>query len=207
MRIANIIFDFGGVLVDWNPRHLYADEFQDHNEMEYFLSNVCTPEWNSRQDAGRPFSQGIQELEEQYPEYSNMIRKYFTEWHKMLKDEISPNINLLHQLKNSNKYKLFGLTNWSTETLPIARQRFSFFDLFAGIVISGEEKMVKPDSKIYHLLLERYSLDANHSLFIDDSIENVQTALQMGFHALHYHDGMSLEDEFERLGILIQLSR
>ncbi len=202
MQVENIIFDFGGVLVDWNPRHLYAEEFQDHNEMEYFLSNICTPEWNSRQDAGRSFCEGIQELEDQYPEHSSMIRKYFTDWCKMLKDEIPENVKLLRQLKKSEKFRLFGLTNWSTETMPIARQRYSFFELFAGIVVSGEEKMVKPDSKIYHLLLERYSLEAKRSLFIDDSIVNVQTALQIGFHALHYHDGMNLENELKSLGIL-----
>jgi 2-haloacid dehalogenase len=202
VQIENIVFDFGGVLVDWNPRHLYAEEFQDHNEMEYFLKSVCSPEWNSRQDAGRSFSDGILELEKHYPNYSNMIRKYFTEWHRMLKDEISENVDVLLQVQKKQQYNLYGLTNWSTETMPIARQRFSFFDIFIGIVISGEEKMIKPDKNIYRLLLDRYSIEAKHSLFIDDSFANVQTALEMGFHALHYHRDLNLESEFQRLGIL-----
>jgi 2-haloacid dehalogenase len=202
MAIENIVFDFGGVLVDWNPRHLYASEFADPDEMEYFLAMVCTPEWNLRQDAGRTFAEGIEELEQLYPNYSVMIRKYFSEWHKMLKGEITENVRLLNRLQSSSKFTLFGLTNWSAETMPIARRRFSFLDNFTGIVVSGEEKMVKPDKEIYRLLLKRYHLQAEGCLFIDDVELNILTAREMGFHTIHYHGEVRLAEELERRGIL-----
>jgi 2-haloacid dehalogenase len=202
MQIENIVFDVGGVLVDWNPRYLFTGEFADPEEMEYFLSTVCSPEWNLRQDAGRSFAEGIAEREQYYPEYAEMIRKYFSDWQVMLRGEISENVELLKMLQSTTKLKLFGLTNWSAETMPIARLKFTFFQCFNGIVVSGEEKMVKPDREIYQLLLTRYSLAAERCLFIDDGELNVQTARAMGFHTIHYHGEVRLADEFRRMGIL-----
>lgn len=128
MKIKNIVFDFGGVLVDWNPRYLFKDHFQDTNEMEAFLKNICTEEWNIEQDRGRSLSDATIELQKKFPEYSASISLYYDKWEEMLKGEISGTVSILHKLKN--KYKLYGLTNWSSETIDIAYRRFSFFKEF-----------------------------------------------------------------------------
>ncbi|HEY5461795.1 MAG TPA: HAD hydrolase-like protein [Hanamia sp.] len=152
MKIENIIFDFGGVLVDWNPRYFYRDHFQNENEMEDFLTHICTDEWNIQQDKGRSLSEGTIMLQKKFPEFHSMIQLYYDKWETMLKGDIPGTVSLLYKLKK--KYKLFGLTNWSAETISIAYNRFSFFKEFDGIVVSGEEKMIKPDKKNFHLLLD-----------------------------------------------------
>ncbi len=191
MNIENIIFDFGGVLVDWNPRHLFRNYFHNENEMEYFLKNICTDAWNLEQDRGRPLAEATALLQAQFPEFHEMIQRYYGEWEKMMKGDIPDTVSLLYKLKA--KYKVYGLTNWSAETIPIAYERFSFFREFEGIVVSGEEKMIKPDPQIFHLLLNRYNLKAAQSLFIDDNIRNIKAAEAIGLHALHFEDPVKLE--------------
>jgi 2-haloacid dehalogenase len=193
MNIKNIVFDFGGVLVDWNPRHLYKSHFQNTTEMEYFLKNICTEEWNIEQDRGRSLSEGTLELQKKFPEHSDSIALFYDKWEVMLKDEIPGTVAILHQLKK--KYKLYGLTNWSSETIPIAYIRFTFFKEFEGIVVSGTEKLIKPDKKIYQLLLNRYSIKAEESIFIDDNINNVKAAWELGFYAIHFENPKQLEAE------------
>ena len=200
MEIKNIIFDFGGVLVDWNPRYLYKNLFEDKLQMEYFLANICNEDWNLRQDAGRSLAEGTAELQKQFPEYESMIQYYYDKWEVMLKEEISQNVSLLYRL--NKKYRLFGLTNWSGETFPVAFNRFSFFKEFEGIVVSGDEKMIKPDKEIFHLLLARYQLNAKDSIFIDDNIKNINTAKEIGFHTIHFNNGMDLENQFNQMNII-----
>jgi len=201
MTKKNIVFDFGGVLVDWNPRYLYNDLFDDKTEMEEFLSNVCTNEWNVQQDAGRSLAEATELLIEQFPEHQDMIKRYYDDWKVMLKDEIPENTALLEPL--SKKYKLFGLTNWSGETFPYAKERFPFFNkYFEGIVVSGDEKMIKPNKEIFWLLLERYSISAEECVFIDDNLDNVIAAKEIGFDTVHLDNGISLKDSFEQMGIL-----
>ncbi len=118
----------------------------------------------------------------------------------MLKEEIPQNVNLLYRL-NKN-YRLFGLTNWSGETFPIALKRFSFFKEFEGIVVSGDEKMIKPNKEIFHLLLARYQLNAKDSIFIDDNIKNIYAAKEIGFHTIHFNNGMDLENQFNQMNII-----
>jgi 2-haloacid dehalogenase len=197
MKIKNIVFDFGGVLVDWNPRYLYQDHFKDANEMEYFLKNICTEEWNIEQDRGRSLSDATIELQEKFPEHSDSIELFYGEWEKMLKGEISETVSILHKLKT--KYKLYGLTNWSSETIDIAYSRFSFFKEFDGIVVSGTEKLIKPDKKIYQLLMERYFIKAKESIFIDDNVNNVKAAQELGFHAIHFENAAQLEANLSTL--------
>ncbi|MDN3676457.1 HAD family phosphatase [Flavobacterium paronense] len=197
MKIKNIVFDFGGVLVDWNPRHLYKSHFQDTAEMESFLKNICTEEWNIEQDRGRSLSDATIELQKKFPEHSASIALFYDKWEVMLKGEIPGTVALLHQLKKT--YTLYGLTNWSSETIGIAYKRFSFFKEFEGIIVSGTEKLIKPDKRIYQLLLDRYSIKAEESIFIDDNIHNVKAALELGFYAIHFENPEQLEAELSEI--------
>jgi len=199
MEITNIVFDFGGVLVDWNPVYLYENVFEDKKEMENFLNHICTEKWNLEQDKGRTLAEGTAILQKQYPEYHAQIRLFYDQWETMLKNEIQENTKILYKLRG--RYKLYGLTNWSVETFPIALRRFAFFNLFDGIVVSGKEKMIKPEKEIFHLLLSRYNLIAKNSLFIDDNPHNIRAAKEIGFHTIHYHASINLEEELIQLGI------
>ena len=200
MKIENIIFDFGGVLVDWNPRYLYKEHFGTENEMEHFLTHICTDEWNVQQDKGRSLSEGTMILQKQCPEFHSAIQLYYDKWETMLKGDIPETVDLLYKLKK--KYKLYGLTNWSAETIPVAYKRFSFFKEFDGIVVSGEEKMIKPDKKIFHLLLDRYHLRAENSIFIDDNIHNIKAAEEIGLYAIHFENPIQLEKKLSSINII-----
>lgn len=200
MAIKNIIFDFGGVLVDWNPRYLYKNVFNDVPKMEYFLTHICTEEWNLQQDKDRTLQEGTLMLQKQFPEFTDLIQLFYDQWEVMLKGEITENVKLLPQLKKN--YPLFGLTNWSAETFPIALNRFSFFSYFDGIIVSGEEKIIKPDQAIYKLLLNRYQIKAAESLFIDDNINNIIAANEMGFQTIHINTNIILEEELKKMKIL-----
>ncbi|AWA28826.1 HAD family hydrolase [Flavobacterium magnum] len=194
MAYKNIIFDFGGVLVDWNPRYLYQDHFKDPEQMEWFLKNICTDEWNIEQDRGRTLSEATAMLQRQFPEHHDAIGLYYGKWETMLRGEIPGTVALLHRLKEKG-FPLYGLTNWSAETIGIAYRRFAFFGLFDGIVVSGTEKLIKPDPAIYRLLFERYKLKAEECIFIDDNIHNVNAARGLGIHAIHFKDPVQLENE------------
>lgn len=200
MTIKNIVFDFGGVLVDWNPRYLYKTLFDDPQEMEYFLTHICSDAWNVQQDAGRTLAEGTRVLQEQFPEHKAMIKRFYDDWEVMLKSDIPQNTALLPEL-NKN-YRLFGLTNWSGETFPIALERFPFFKEFEGIVVSGDEKMAKPDKEIFFLLLDRYQLHAADSLFIDDNSNNIEAAKEIGFHTIHFTDEVNLRQELKQMQLL-----
>jgi len=199
-NINTIIFDFGGVLIDWNPRYMYRDEFEESSEMEYFLNEVCTEDWNLQQDKGRSLSEGTRILQKKFPDHVVKIQLYYDRWEKMIKGHIHQNVTLLQKLKE--RYKLYGLTNWSAETFPIVFKRYSFFKLFDGIVISGEEKLIKPDKKIFELILERYHLEAKNSLFIDDNINNIQTAKEIGFVTIHVQEKTDLKTELHALDLI-----
>ena len=201
MKLKNIIFDFGGVLVDWNPRYLFKDLFNDDEKMESFLKNICTEPWNIEQDAGRTLAEGTRILQEKFPEERKMIQHFYDGWEVMLKDEISENTKILSQF-DRKKYRLFGLTNWSGETFPIALERFGFFKEFEGIVVSGDEKMIKPNKEIYLLLLERYNLKAEESIFIDDNYKNIIAANNLGFQTIHFTEDVHLEHRLQELGLL-----
>ncbi len=181
--IKDVVFDFGGVLMDWDPRYLYRTYFKDEEQMEYFLSHICTDAWNAEQDRGRTFDEGVSLLLRQYPQYAEPIRMYKDRWESMLKGEFPRSVELLRRLKEQG-YGIYGLTNWSAETIPIAFAKYDFFSLFDGIVVSGEEKLIKPDPKIYRILLDRYKLTAENTLFIDDSPANIEAASQLGFQTI-----------------------
>jgi len=190
-QLKNIVFDFGGVLIDWNPVYLYNEVFETEEEMNYFLEHVCRYDWNLLQDAGRPLDEGTRLLQEKFPEYAEEIAMYYGRWEEMLGSSYEENRKLIKPLKE--KYKVYGLTNWSAETLPLAIKKFDFFQDMDGIVVSGEEKIVKPDRRLYEILLARYSLRAGESLFIDDNAANIETARELGFQVIHFTGEMNLE--------------
>lgn len=200
MKIENIVFDFGGVLVDWNPRYLYTDHFLDKQEMEDFLHNICTDEWNLEQDRGRSLAEATQLLQQQFPGHHEKIQLFYDQWPVMLKSDIPGTVALLYELKE--RYKIYGLTNWSAETITIAYERFPFFSVFDGIVVSGEEKMIKPDKEFFKVLLDRYHIEAASAVFIDDNIKNIKAAEELGFHAIHFQDPVTLEEKLKSLNVL-----
>lgn len=199
-QLKNIIFDFGGVLIDWNPVYLYSKVFDKEEEMNYFLENICRYEWNVQQDAGRPLAEATRILQEQHPQYSKEIAMYYGRWEEMLGGTIEEHVKLIKPLKQ--KYGVYGLTNWSAETIPIAMARYDFFNDLDGIVVSGAEKAVKPDPKLYRILLDRYAIQADESLFIDDSYPNILTAQELGFKTIHITDGVDLEEILKTENIL-----
>lgn len=198
--LKNIVFDFGGVLIDWNPIYLYREIFDKEENMNHFLEHVCRYEWNVLQDAGRSLAEGTRVLQEQYPEYRKEIAMYYGRWDEMLGGIIEENVKLIKPLKE--KYNVYGLTNWSAETIPIAMERYDFFKDLDGMVVSGAEKIIKPDPQLYRILLERYGIQAGESLFIDDNYANIKTAQQLGFQTIHIVDGVNLEEVLKARAIL-----
>ena len=197
-----VIFDLGGVLIDWNPRHLYRKIFGgDVEAMERFLATVCTQEWNLKQDAGRSWQDAVAEAEARHPQHSAHIRAYRERWEETLGGAIEGTVALLDELR-SRPVRLLALTNWSAETFPLGKKRFPFLDWFEGIVVSGEEKLIKPDRAIYELLLRRHRVVAQQAVFIDDSPANVEGARRVGMHAIHFRDPPALRRELAALGVL-----
>jgi len=200
MDLINIVFDIGGVLVDSNPRYLFKDHFNDNREMEYFLTHICTPEWNLEQDKGRSLAEGTRILQNKFPEYHALIQLFYDKYEKMLKSDIPETVSILYKLKT--KYKIYGLTNWSAETFKIAYAKFPFFKEFDGIVVSGQEKILKPDKRIYYRLLDRYNLKAENTLYIDDNIDNIRTAQEIGMVSFHFENAGKL---YRELSLLIEI--
>ncbi len=198
----SIIFDLGAVLVDWNPRYLYRKIFRTPEETEFFLQHICTPDWNEEQDAGRSLVDGTELLIIRYPDYEAPIRAFYGRWKEMLGGPIEETVNILQQLKESGRYKLYALTNWSNETFPIALMEYRFLQWFDGIVVSGKERIRKPEPDFYQLLLDRYDVNKAHTLFIDDNLRNVKAAESMGIESIHFQSSQQLKTALEQRGIL-----
>lgn len=192
--IDTIIFDLGGVLIDWNPRNLYRKVFVDPGAMEYFLTEICNTEWNRQQDAGRPWKDAILERIDKFPDYESEIRMYHDRWKEMLKGPIHETVQLLESLHRMGEHRLLALTNWSSETWPVAWERYDFLQLFEGILVSGDEKLAKPDEAIYQLMCQRYEIDPGKALFIDDSEENVIGAQKFGLNAIQYQQSLEFAE-------------
>lgn len=197
---TTIVFDLGNVLIGWEPRAMYRKLFAREEDMEWFLSNVCTPAWNLEQDRGRLFAHAVQELVALHPEPLHAaIRAYHERWPEMLTGQIEGTVELLLQLHAAGT-PLYALTNWNQETFVHARERYEWLERFLGIVVSGDERVVKPEPAIYRTLLDRYGLTPEACLFIDDSAANVAGALAVGMQALQFHDPVQLREELRRLG-------
>jgi 2-haloacid dehalogenase len=203
-RIDTIVFDLGGVLVDWDPKYLYSKVFNnDTKRIESFLSEVCTPEWNMQQDAGRSFAEATQILIEKFPGEEKYIRLFYDRWAEMIRGEVKGTVSLLETLKRNDSHKLFALTNWSAETFPVALELFDFLNYFEGIVVSGEEKTRKPFPEIYQILFERFSIEPASSVFIDDSLPNIETAVELGMNGIHFRHPEQLVSELQAIDILL----
>jgi 2-haloacid dehalogenase len=200
-RPTTVTFDLGGVLIDWNPRYLYEKLFDDDAEMERFLAEVTTPEWNAAQDAGRPWSEAVAVLTAQFPDHGELIDAYRTRWPETLGEAIHGTVAILDELRTRG-VRLFALSNWSAETFPVALDRYPFLGWFDGIVISGEVGAAKPDVRIFQALIDRHEIEPAETVFVDDNEPNVTAATAMGFIALRFHDADRLRDDLVALGLL-----
>ena len=199
--IKNIIFDFGGVLVDWNPHYLFDKYFSDINESNYFIENVCTSEWNAEMDGGKPFEQAVRERSSMFPKYTEALKLYQTNWMDTMGEEIPGMYDLIKSLKDNGFPVIYGLTNWSAETFPTVQKIYRIFSLIDNIVVSGEVKQLKPNPEIFHTLLNKYNLKPGESLFIDDNIKNVEGAKAVGINAIRFENAQKLKEDLEALNI------
>lgn len=201
-KIDAIIFDLGGVLIDWNPSYVFDKMFEDENQKKHFFENICTHDWNEKQDAGRTLKEATEELVLQHPEWKGYIEAYYGRWEEMLGGPIQGTVEIFKQLKESGRYKLYALTNWSAELFPIALERYDFLHWFDGRVVSGEEKMRKPFPEFYQLILDRFQLNVHEALFIDDNTRNAKAAEAMGLKTIIFQSPAQLKEELVKLGIL-----
>lgn len=202
-QITTIIFDLGGVLIDWNPRYVFHDQyFESDEKRKFFFDNICTSAWNEEQDAGRSYVEATLDLVRQFPEWEKPIRDYYGHWGQMLKDPISGTVEIFRQLKESGKYKIYALTNWHAALFDIALVRYDFLQWFDGRVVSGEEKTRKPFPEFYHRLLDRFNVSPGEALFIDDNLRNVKAAEDLGIKSIAFTDPENLSRELHQLQIL-----
>ncbi len=201
-NVKAIIFDLGGVLIDWNPDYVFDKLFEDKEQKKHFFQNVCTPDWNEEQDAGRSLKEATETLVMQHPEWQEYIEAYYGRWEEMLGGPIKGTVEVFKQLKEKGQYQFYALTNWSAELFPIALDRYDFLHWFDGRVVSGEEKMRKPSQQFYNLLLERYNLRAAETLFIDDNLRNVHAAEAIGIKSIPFQSPEQLKAELQNLRVL-----
>ena len=201
MKIDAIIFDLGGVLIDWNPSYVFDNMFTNEEQKTHFFENICTPDWNEKQDAGRSLKEATDELLHKHPDWKEYIEAYYGRWEEMLGGPIQGTVEVFKQLKESGNYKIYALTNWSAELFPIALKRYEFLHWFDGRVVSGEERMRKPFPEFYQLILDRFHLTPEETLFIDNSLRNEQAAREIGLKTLHFKSPAQLKEDLRRLGI------
>src|SRR3989338_5258065 len=204
-QIETVIFDLGGVLVDWDPFNLYA-KLLSRAEAADFLANVCTREWNDEQDRGRPIAEAERILCELHPGKAELIRAYYSRWEEMLGGPIHGTVEILEGL-HARDVRLLALSNWSHETFPIPQPKFPFLRLWGGKVVSGFEKLKKPDPRIYQLLLRRYSVEPKRAVFIDDVAANVRAAADLGFETIEFKGPEALAESLSAYEIMARARR
>ena len=203
IAIKNIIFDLGGVLIDWNPDYVFLSAFKDDQiKLKEFYEKVCTFEWNENQDAGYSIKKATEDRIKIFPEYEDQIRMYYGRWEEMIGGEMTEVVRILKKILRENKFRVLALTNWSAETFPIALKKFDFLHLFEGIVVSGTEKTRKPFSNIYKIILNRYNLIASESIFIDDNIRNIKAANKFGIKTIQFKSPLQLKSDLKKSGII-----
>jgi 2-haloacid dehalogenase len=198
---STVVFDVGGVLIDWNPRYLYRKLLPDDPAVERFLNEVCTPEWNGEQDRGRPWAEAVAHLAVRFPEHAALISAYDARWGEMVAGAFDDSVAVLGELRSAG-VPLYALTNFSTDKFRQARERFEFLNWFDGIVVSGEERLVKPDPRIYQVLLDRYGLRVESTVYLDDAPANVAAARALGMVGLHFTGAARLRSDLARLGAI-----
>jgi 2-haloacid dehalogenase len=202
MKITTIIFDLGNVLIDWNPKYVFDKLFEDEERKKYFFENICTMEWNEAQDAGRSIKEATEELVAKYPDWKEYIEAYYNQWKEMLGGPIHDTVEIFKELKQSGRYKLYALTNWSAELFPYALEMYEFLHWFDGRVVSGEEKMRKPYPEFYHVLLKRFDVKPEEALFIDDSLRNIKAAAELGIETIRFIAPDQLKNDLIKKNIL-----
>jgi len=203
MKINNIIFDLGGVLIDWNPDYMYKKIIQDENQRKWFLENICTSDWNEAQDGGRSIKEANKLLITSFPEYKELILAYYARWEEMLNGSIKGTVEIFRTLKSQQKHGIYALTNWSAETFPRALELFDFLHWFDGRVVSGEEKTRKPFKEIYDIIISRFNLIPTETIFIDDNLRNIQAAQSLGIISIHFQSPEQLRNELIDLNVLV----
>lgn len=201
-----VVFDLGGVLIDWNPRYLFRKLFQDEAEMEHFLANVCTSDWNLQQDGGRTFAEACAALKREHPASSKMIDAWFERFDEMMAGPISGTVDILAELREQG-VPIYALSNWSAETFPFAKKRFEFLQWFRAVFLSGEVRLVKPDPRIFQCFCERFALQPGRIIYVDDLPRNVEAAGKLGMHAIRFTDPASLRYELVQIGLLQSRAR
>jgi 2-haloacid dehalogenase len=202
MQIKAIIFDLGNVLIDWNPSYVFDKLIDDEEKKKHFFEHICTPEWNEEQDGGRSLKTGTEELVARHPEWKEYIEAFYGRWEEMLGGPIHDTVEIFRELKETGRYKLYALTNWSAELFPVALKRYEFLHWFDGRVVSGEEKMRKPFPEFYQLTLDRFNLRAEETLFIDDNLRNIEAAKKIGLQCIRFHSPEQLRQELTGAKIL-----
>ena len=191
------LFDLGGVFFDWDPNYFFKNVFDDEEERKHFLTEVCNDQWNFKQDAGRSIAEAELELIPKFPHYENEIKMYYKNHRKMIRGIFEESIEVLRQLKDKN-YKCYVLSNWSAETFEGIPIDYPFMQLFDGLLISGEDKLIKPDQAIYELAKKRFNLDPEETVFIDDKLENIEAAQKMNFKTIHLTNPKNIEMEIKK---------
>lgn len=201
-KITTIIFDLGGVLIDWDPRYLYRKIFKTEEEVTWFLENICTSEWNDQQDAGRSFEEATMDLMKKHPAYSEAIAAWYDRWQETISGPIEGTVSILKDIRASGKFRLYALTNWSAETFPWALENFEFLHWFEGIVVSGVEKCRKPLPEFFHILFNRYNINPAEAIFIDDNLLNIEGAKTLGLNTISFRSPEQLAEELQQWKIV-----
>ncbi|MBQ9893161.1 MAG: HAD family phosphatase [Bacteroidales bacterium] len=202
--MKTLIFDYGGVLVDWNPHYMLDKYFGSVEKAEWFIQNICNSEWNNETDAGKPYDQAVAELSARYPEWKEAIEAYRDHWIDMMNGEVPGMYDLLKELKD-NGYRILGLTNFSSETFSQIRYTYRIFSLIEGMVVSAEEFLIKPDPELYRVLIRRFGLDVRECIFIDDKLPNVLAAEALGIKGIQFKGPEALRKSLNAEGITVRL--
>jgi 2-haloacid dehalogenase len=201
-QFTTIVFDLGGVLIDWKPEYVYRTIFPTEEQVQWFLQNITTSDWNENQDAGKPLKAATEELIQQYPEHEVNIRAFYDRWEEMLGGPIQETVDVFNDLRQQSHLKFYALTNWSAETFPVALQKFDFLHWFDGRLVSGEEMTRKPFMDIYEKLVSRFSIDPATAIYIDDNKRNLYPAAALGMHTIHFQSAAQLRNELQALQVL-----
>jgi len=201
--INTVIFDLGGVLIDWNPNYVFHDTyFESPEKRKHFFEKICTPDWNEEQDAGRSIVEATQLLVQQHPEWETAIRDFYGQWTRMLGGPITGTVDIFRDIKEKGNHKIYALTNWQSSLFEIALVRYNFLHWFDGRVVSGDEKTRKPFPEFYQRLLNRYHVKPSEAVFIDDNLRNVRAAEDLGIRSIHFQSPENLREELLKLGVL-----